>query len=81
MIIGTAFAVTAMTAAGCGIESAPPAVYGPPEEFTSDAGNESEMTIAPQNGSGNTSAEQETQTFKPEEEIPEDVYGPPEYFE
>ena len=60
IIWGTAATAAAMSFTGCKHNYAP-AVYGPPEAFTTPAPEES--------------------SFDPEEEIPEVVYGPPEWFE
>ena len=60
IIWGTAATAAAMSFTGCKHNYAP-AVYGPPEAFTTPAPEES--------------------SFDPTEEIPEVVYGPPEWFE
>ena len=70
-LAGTAFAVTALTMAGCGQNDPAEALYGPPpmeiesQESISSGNNEAE-SVAP--GSG---------AFDPSGEVEPDLYGPP----
>ena len=68
-LAGTAFAITALTMAGCGQDPAE-ALYGPPP-------TEAESIVP---GSGNTEAQStapESGTFDPSGEVEPDLYGPP----
>ena len=70
-LAGTAFAVTALTMAGCGQHDPAEALYGPPPmEAESQAdissGNHEAESTAPESG-----------TFDPSGEVEPDLYGPP----
>ena len=87
IIWGTAATAAAMSFTGCKHNYAP-AVYGPPEAFTTPAPEESsfdpteeipEVVYGPPEAF--TAPAVEESSFDPEEEIPEVVYGPPEWFE
>ena len=76
-LAGTAFAMTALTVAGCG-QGPAEALYGPPPMETEVPAPGSGNVEAP--GSGNTEAQTtapETGAFDPSGEVEPDLYGPP----
>lgn len=90
LILGTAFAVASVAAAGCG--SAPPSVYGPPPEATEEPSSDTLLPPETEYDPGVNIPEavygpppdetiNSSEYFDPSTEVNEDVYGPPEWFE
>ncbi len=80
LIFGTAFAAAALGISGCTPRPVP-AVYGPPEYFTSSPAltTEAPETEGPSETTDAPDTKPETDTSA--SEIPEVVYGPPSWFE